>query len=242
MNRQEFYRRQYRRANPAWRDSVAIHRQLVEQRAGAGVRLLDIGCGHGDALGPAYRASARAVGLDPDLRALRRNEALGLKVGGDGGRLPFANASFDVITLTWVLEHVRDPGPFLAELWRVLAPGGQVVFLTPNAWNYNVWMIRAVPNRLHPLLTRRLYARQEHDTYPVAYRINSAARIAARFAAAGFTEEALLTNGDPSYISFTPWLFRLACRIEAWLDRPRLRRARVHLIGVYSKAPSAGPR
>jgi SAM-dependent methyltransferase len=141
--------------------------------------------------------------------------------------------------MTWVLEHVRQPAAFLAELWRVLAPGGQVVFLTPNVWNYNVWLIRAVPNRLHPILTQRLYDRQEHDTYPVAYRINSVKRLASQFAAAGFVQEALIANGDPSYISFTPWLFRVACWIEAVLDRPRLHWARVHLIGVYRKA--AGP-
>lgn len=239
MNRQEFYRHQYRRANPGWRNSVSIHQQLVEQRAAAGVRLLDIGCGHGDVLQRAYRASAQAIGLDPDIQALGKNSALRLKVGGDGGQLPFADASFDVITMTWVLEHVRRPAAFLAEIWRVLAPGGQVVFLTPNAWNYNVWLIRAVPNRLHPTLTQRLYDRQEHDTYPVAYRINSIRRIADQFAAAGFVQEALIANGDPSYISFTPWLFRLACWIEAALDRPRLRWARVHLIGVYSK-PNPG--
>jgi ubiquinone/menaquinone biosynthesis C-methylase UbiE len=236
MNRQEFYRQRYGRANPGWRTSVSIHQQLVEQRAAAGVRLLDIGCGHGDVLQRAYRASAQAIGLDPDIQALGKNSALSLKVGGDGGRLPFADASFDVITMTWVLEHVRRPDAFLAEIWRVLAPGGQVVFLTPNVWNYNVWLIRAVPNRLHPMLTQRLYDRQEHDTYPVAYRINSIRKIADQFAAAGFVQEALIANGDPSYISFTPWLFRLACWIEAALDRPRLRWARVHLIGVYRKA------
>ncbi len=49
-------------------------------------------------------------------------------------------------------------------------------------------------------------------------------------------------NGDPSYISFTPQLFRLACAIEALLDRPALRLARVHLIGVYQKPVSVSRR
>lgn len=235
MSQQEFYRQCYRQCQQTWRDSVAIHRDLVEQRTSPATRLLDIGCGHGDVLRQAYAASAQAVGLDPDIHALQQNTMLSLKIGGDGRHLPFRDASFDLITMAWVLEHVKNPGPFLAELWRVLAPGGQVVFLTPNVWNYNVWLIRAVPNRLHPILTQRLYGRQEHDTYPVEYRINSMKQLARHFTAAGFEQEAVITNGDPSYISFSPWLFRLACWIEAVIDHPSLQWARVHLLGIYRK-------
>jgi SAM-dependent methyltransferase len=43
----------------------------------------------------------------------------------DGGRLPFADASFDVVFCKQVLEHVRDPRLVLGEVARVLAPGGR---------------------------------------------------------------------------------------------------------------------
>jgi GNAT superfamily N-acetyltransferase len=120
-----------------------------------------------------------------------------------------------------------------AEARRVLRPGGRFVFLTPNSWNYNVWLIRLVPNRVHDHLTRRLYARQERDTFPVRYRVNSPRRLARTLAAAGFRRRQLVLNGDPTYVSFHPILFALARGVERVLDQGPLRQGRVHLLGVY---------
>jgi SAM-dependent methyltransferase len=50
--------------------------------------------------------------------------------------LPFANASFDVVLLIAVLEHVSRPERIVEEAWRVLKPGGEAAILTPN----DVWM------------------------------------------------------------------------------------------------------
>ena len=236
MNRQESYRARYRQRNPPWRDSVTIYRQVIEQLATVDTRLLDVGCGHGDVLHQAYRQSCMAVGIEPDVHALQMNHVLRDCVCGIGEQLPFADESFDLITSAWVLEHVRDPLKLLHECWRVLRPNGKIVFLTPNTWNYNVWLIRAVPNRWHSFFTTRLYNRQANDTYPVQYRLNSVRTIERLAQQAGFQRTQLILNGDPSYISFNEPLFRLACGIERLLDLPMLQTARVHLIGVYGKS------
>jgi hypothetical protein len=108
------------------------------------------------------------------------------------------------------------------------------VFLTPNAWNYNVWMIRLVPDRLHHFFTRRLYGRGEGDTFPTRYRMNSPRAVRKVLDSVGFNEVQLIQNGDPSYISFNDVLFRLACVVEVALDR-WFAAGKVHLIGVYRK-------
>src|SRR5437660_9211290 len=51
-----------------------------------------------------------------------------------GEALPFASASMNGILCTEVLEHVPEPGLFLNELCRVLAPGGTVLLTTPQTW------------------------------------------------------------------------------------------------------------
>ena len=119
------------------------------------------------------------VGVKPDMDALRANRVLSHRVRAAGESLPFGDASFDLVASAWVLEHLDNPGLVFSEIARVLRPRGRFVFLTPNAWNYNAWMIRAVPNRLHQTFTRRLYGRGEGDTYPVRYRANSASDSAA---------------------------------------------------------------
>ena len=154
------------------------------------------------------------------------------RVVGSGEDLPFAAGAFDVVASAWVLEHLDLPGLVFSEVHRVLAPGGSFIFLTPNAWNYNAWMIRAIPHRWHAGITRRLYGRGEGDAYPVRYRANSGARLHRLLNAAGFTHADLAYNGDPSYIAFNRPLLEVAVGIEHVLATPRLRGAQVHILGV----------
>ena len=48
--------------------------------------------------------------------------------------LPFADASFDLVWSSEVIEHLADPAASLAELWRVTRPGGELVLTTPNSY------------------------------------------------------------------------------------------------------------
>jgi len=235
MSRQEFYRRQYRQLNPQWQDSVALHRAAVDRATSVQTSILDLGCGSADALAQVYRKARSVYGIDTDIHALQRNPAIQHKLAASGARLPFADATFDVIVLTWVLEHLERPELVFREISRALRPGGNVFFLTPNAWNYNVWIIRMVPNRLHEFFARRLYGRRECETYPVHYRMNTVKQIDAVMGTCGLVRKALILNDDPSYMSFNNPLFACACLLEHVLDRMFRNAARVHLIGMYQK-------
>ena len=68
-------------------------------------------------------------------------------VTADLTRLPFADGSFDCITCGYVLEHLPDPQPGLAEIARVLAKGGRMFLLTTEdnfsgAWTSRLWYCR----------------------------------------------------------------------------------------------------
>ena len=110
----------------------------------AGDRLLDLGCGFGRHAFEALRRGATVVACDmafPELtqvigtaNAMRDagEIAPGLSctsVNGDGTRLPFADASFDRIIASEVMEHVPDDMAALDELTRVLRPGGRFLCL-----------------------------------------------------------------------------------------------------------------
>ena len=233
FERQVRARDEYHRRNPTWVDSVSRYRVLVGSRAPRGSRILDLGCGrnglHGDDLSCA--PDATVIGVDPDGQALTGNTVVAHRVVGSGEDLPFATGSFDVVASAWVLEHLDHPGLVLSEVRRVLVAGGHFVFLTPNAWNYNAWMIRAIPHRWHAALTRRLYGRGEGDAYPVRYRANSSTRLHRLLNAAGFERTHLAFNGDPSYIAFNRPLLEAAFRIERVLATPLLNTAQVHILG-----------
>lgn len=116
-----------------------------------------------------------------------------------------------------------------------------MVFLTPNAWNFNTWLIRAVPNQLHDHFTRRLYGREKQDTYLVRYRLNTPRRLRQVLDAAGLRQDRLIVNPDPTYLSFDRYSFAAARALERVFDLGPLRQARVHLLGVYEKTCRDAP-
>jgi len=233
FERQVRAREEYGRRHPSWTDSVGRYRALIGDAANPGARILDLGCGrnglHGDDLECAPETTV--VGVEPDAAALAGNVVVSHRVVGSGEELPFAAATFDVVASAWVLEHLDHPGLVFSEVRRVLKSGGRFVFLTPNAWNYNAWMIRAVPHRWHAAITHRLYGRGEGDAYPVRYRANSRASLHRLLNAAGFAHSRLTYNGDPSYIAFNRPLLEIAFGVERLLAAGPLEGARVHILG-----------
>ena len=201
-----------------------------------GCSVLDVGCGHAEWLLPELAPAALTIGVDPDVAALRRNHVLPVRIAAVAEHLPFRDGVFDVIVSAWVFEHLEHPSHVLAELFRVLRPGGRLVFLTPNAWNYNVWLVRLIPNRMHDFFTRRLYGREEFDTYPVRYRLNSPRRLRRSMHEAGFRQCTLSFNGDPTYVGLSDLLMVAASAVERLLDLGPLHSARVHIIGVCERA------
>jgi len=100
------------------------------------IRWLDLCCGTGDLCFRAERENVRVCGADftlPMLAVARRRkiEQRGTSrfLQADALRLPFADGSFDVISVGYGLRNLADPERGLTEMRRVLAPGGRAVIL-----------------------------------------------------------------------------------------------------------------
>jgi SAM-dependent methyltransferase len=239
VDRQEHWRERYAGIRPGWRPTTTVYARLIDQRVDDRSRILDIGCGHADLLEDVFVRIPLVFGIDTDHDAMRRNTTIRHTTVATGERLPFASGAFDLVLMAWVLEHLERPVTVFREIHRVLGPGGRVVFVTPNAWNYNAWLIRLVPNAFHAFFTERLYGRTPSDTYPTRYRFNSIRRIDSALRRIGYERERVVLNGDPTYIAFNRPLFGLAVWLERLFDLPWLRRARVHIVGVYRKPRDA---
>ncbi len=113
-------------------ERASLFRELV---GGPDRRILDLGCRYG-ALTRAYLEGNDVVGLDVDREALAEAAKLGIQTRWADVEQPLGldDASFDVVVAGELLEHVRDPEALVAEVRRVLKPGGRFVGSVPNAY------------------------------------------------------------------------------------------------------------
>jgi 2-polyprenyl-6-hydroxyphenyl methylase/3-demethylubiquinone-9 3-methyltransferase len=147
----------------------------------AGLRVLDVGCGGGLAAACLVQRGAQVVGLDLSQASLRVAARQTRRPGcpeaiytcGRAEALPFPDASFDVVWCTDVLEHLTDVSAAIAQIARVLKPGGLFVYDTINRswlsrllvigfWEYlarvaprgtHDWRLFLTPAELHRLLS-----------------------------------------------------------------------------------------
>jgi demethylmenaquinone methyltransferase / 2-methoxy-6-polyprenyl-1,4-benzoquinol methylase len=144
--------------NGRWRHAMVGHFQ-----PGDGQLILDVAAGTaGISLQLASRLGATVVGVDLTEQMLRQGErnvaAAGASdrvalVAGRAEQLPFPDASFDGLTFSYLLRYVADPQATLAELARVVRPGGTIAsleFLEPPNPFWRFWW-RAYTATLLPL-------------------------------------------------------------------------------------------
>jgi demethylmenaquinone methyltransferase / 2-methoxy-6-polyprenyl-1,4-benzoquinol methylase len=141
-----------------WRRLVAS--KLRERIGSTGGRILDVACGTGDlSITLSQTTGARVVGTDfcrPMLEIAARKTAKREPdiplIEGDAMRLPFRDCSFEAVTIAFGLRNLSDVERGLAELLRVLKPGGYVAVLEFSKpvvpgfrFLFNVYFTRVLP-------------------------------------------------------------------------------------------------
>ena len=137
--------------DPRWRRAM-----VAAVRAGPEDRVLDVATGTGlVAQELVRRYHCRVIGIDQSAAMLSRADAKLASdpkfagrielVEGEAERLPFADAEFDHLTFTYLLRYVDDPAGTLAELARVVKPGGRIASLEfglpePPLWRPLWWL------------------------------------------------------------------------------------------------------
>ena len=112
-----------------------LAKEIAVLGVGSDARVLDVGTSSGTNLRLLRDIGFRNVtGLDSSEEAIRfcAEKGLGTVRQGDVCAMPFADASFDLILATDIIEHVEDDATALAEIARVLVPGGSLLLTVPT--------------------------------------------------------------------------------------------------------------
>ncbi len=125
------------------RDMIDQHWQADEHgfRPLSGKKALDVGCGAGLLAEPLARLGAQVPAIDaaPECIEVAKDHGAGqgLAIDYRAAAVEEVEGKYDLVTAMEVVEHVADPGEFVAELAKRLAPGGLLILSTPNrtAWS-----------------------------------------------------------------------------------------------------------
>jgi ubiquinone/menaquinone biosynthesis C-methylase UbiE len=135
-------------------DGYAIRRRrqrLLEFLGGCRGRVLDVGCGPGVLAADLLARGCEFLGVDGSARMIAeckrrfRGEPRARFAVADAMALPFRDASFDAVTSTGVIDRVLRPERAIAEMGRVLRPGGILILSLPNLLSpYGFWRSHVV--------------------------------------------------------------------------------------------------
>jgi SAM-dependent methyltransferase len=203
---------------------------------GPGSRVLDMGCGGGRHAFEAWRRGATVVALDysegelKDVRGVlgamlaagevpEGKAGIGGAVNGDALRLPFPDATFDVVIASEVLEHVWDDERAIEELVRVLKPGARMAVTVPTRW----------PERVCWALDHRY-----HDTPGGHVRIYRQPELEAKLERAG----CWLRGSHHAHALHSPyWWLKCATGIDRIDPHPAVRRYHDFLVWQITDQP-----
>lgn len=198
---QDAYLAKYYSAESGWTDGNVVFHGLCESVILKGGEILEIGAGPTNVTSDFLAILGRLHGLDID-PDIRNNAALAAAHVLDGENYPFPDNTFDACVSNYVIEHVADPRGHLAEIARVLRPGGVYIFRTPNFWHYVSLVSHLTPHSFHTLVANRLrnLPEESHDPYPTHYRLNTRSAVERAARQAGLTVESLdLIEKEPMY-------------------------------------------
>jgi SAM-dependent methyltransferase len=213
-----------------------LYRDLIRKYLQPGQRLLDAGCGRHLKFCKEFAGVADVVGIDLDSVLETDNRQRPFAVRGDLDHLPFPPEAFDVVISRSVVEHLADPRQVFREFSRVLRPGGKVIIVTPNKYDYVSAIAAVTPYSVHRSLVSKIFQVPEDDVFPTLYRANTRSAIRKALNSAGFVEgEMVMVNHYPAYLMFSPMLFRLGVVYERLTGLNWLRGLRGSILCMFEK-------
>lgn len=229
---------------PGYRSPKARYQAVLDGLVTADTVWLDLGCGKricaDDALNRELPRRARCVvGVDLD-PGLSQHSSIRNLLRCDAAALPFRDGAFNLVTTSFVAEHLERPGDVFAEIARVSRRGGRLVVFTPNLFNYGMLVAAATPYRFHLWFKKVSYyfargdwTEHEEDMFPTFYRANSVGTLRRLGQHAAFRVERLERVAMAHSFGFIKPLYIASLLFERLIDRRGLDVFKADILGVF---------
>lgn len=209
---------------------------LMERSLDGGDVVVDVGCGAGTTVKALVPKVKTAIGVDLIDLGFRKHRSAHLNLlQASAYDLPFPSDTIDVATSRWMFEHIAHPEAAIAELARVLRPGGRMLIVVPNAHHPGMALSRITPTALKQFALLKLNRIPNEVVMKTYYRANTERKLDRLFRQAGFEKEAFVYSSDPSYWMFSRLLFRWAAATARMSTRLPVRRFRMQMLGLYRR-------
>ena len=247
MSWQQEYRERFYNPSRGWVDGTSEFHAMCAAHIPTGSTILEIGAGPTNPTSRYLSSLGRLSGVDIDPEVLSNDALADARVlEAHPFAFPFPDASLDACVSNYVLEHIEDPIVHLAEVARVLRPGGAYVFRTPNRYHYVSLVSRLTPHWVHEAIANRLRRLGEdaRPPYPTHYRLNSRGAISRAAARTGLrVRELRMVEKEPSYgMASRPLFLGFMLYERAVNSSALLATFRVNIFGVLERSsPHDGP-
>lgn len=218
-----------------WDDE--LFRQRVIRELPGKETILDFGAGAGIVTQANFHGLVeRVIGVDFDRRVLGNPFLDDAAVLTSPANLPLPDQSVELVISTNVMEHLQSPEEEISEIYRVLKPGGKLIFKTPNKYHYMPLVARITPLRFHKWVNRQR-GREIEDTFPTVYKCNCMRDIERISKNAGFSvPEVSYYEGRPEYMRRNLLLYLLGALYERVVNSAELlEQLRVVMIVTLTK-------
>ncbi len=158
-------------------DDLLFRNLILDRAIDKNISVLDIGAGAGIVKEMNFKGVFSCItGLDPDQRVLDNPNLDEGHVGLADHMPQFEEDSFDLVICDNVFEHIQNPVAVFREVSRVLKRDGLFMAKTPNKYHYMPVISSLTPTWFHKLYNR-IRGRNQDDTFPTCYLLNSKKQI-----------------------------------------------------------------
>lgn len=170
LNHKENLKAIVKKFDPEFEERWIIFEKILKTNLSENKIWVDIGCGGNGNVYEFGKFSKYALGIDLICYSNRYDAPLVL---GNIDQLPLKSNSVDLVTVRFVIEHIKDTKAFVNEVDRVLKSSGKLLILTTNILCPYIFISNVLPFFLKKILIQRIFGANKEDVLPTYHKMNT---------------------------------------------------------------------